>query len=196
MSSGVLCVKIQGWLATARRGILAPTAEDTARACGADGDVPGEVGATCGELVTAYQRLRTELQAIPVSDPLTAVVDEGERLLHYHQRMLRTALQLAFSINPDPRREAMRRRLTGIGAPAARLNTVRGQRDVGCPGGVVEDALVDGQQRRGGVGIAVPAREVARRHLDAQDHPNCVRLRGGRVRLGSFGTSPSVSLAF
>lgn len=108
---------------------LAPTAEDAVRACGADGDIPGEVGATCGELVTAYQRIRTELHAFPITDPVTTVVDEVERLLHYHQWLLRTALQLAFSINPDPRREAMRRRLAGVGAPATRLNTVRATRD-------------------------------------------------------------------
>jgi hypothetical protein len=105
--------------------VLAPVADDAVRACGQAGDVPGDVGRTCGELVTAYQRLRAELHELVVGPDLAETADEVDRLLHYHQWLVRSALQLAFSLNPDPRKEAMRRRLDGLGPPAARLQTVR-----------------------------------------------------------------------
>ncbi|WIV59145.1 hypothetical protein [Amycolatopsis nalaikhensis] len=108
-----------------RAAELAPVADGAVRACGAPGDVPGHVGRTCGELVTAYQQLRTELRDIPAEGALRGTADEIDRLLHYHQWLVRSALQLAFSLNPDPRTEAMRRRLDGLGPSATRLDALR-----------------------------------------------------------------------
>ncbi|MYW93774.1 hypothetical protein G3I59_24955 [Amycolatopsis rubida] len=103
----------------------APEADDAVRACGAPGDIPGRLGRTAGELVSTYHRLREELAAIPVDGDRVGLAAEAERLLQYHQWLLHTSLQLAFSLNPDPRKEAMRRRLDGVGPPAARLEALR-----------------------------------------------------------------------
>lgn len=100
---------------------LRPIADSTVRACGAPGEVPGEVGRTCGELVTAYQRLRAELRTIELTAEHQQLGEETARLLAYHQWLVRSALTLAFSITDNPRREPMRRRLTGLGAPGERL---------------------------------------------------------------------------
>jgi hypothetical protein len=106
---------------------LEPAAQRTVRACGSPGEVPGQVGADCGELITAYLRLRAELRDVPVDPQRQDLKEETEHLLHYHQWLLRTALELAFSISANPRREGMRRRLHGLGAPATRLAEVRQQ---------------------------------------------------------------------
>ncbi|MPZ86105.1 MAG: hypothetical protein GEV28_39345 [Actinophytocola sp.] len=71
--------------------------------------------------MTAYQRLRDELRRIDFAAEHRWLGEEVARLLRYHQWLVRTALQLAFAVTDNPRREPMRRRLTGLGAPAARL---------------------------------------------------------------------------
>ncbi|MBN9743313.1 hypothetical protein DMP23_19755 [Amycolatopsis sp. A1MSW2902] len=102
----------------------APATEEAVRACGAPGEVPGQVGHTCGELTSVYHRLREELASIPADD-CANLAAQAERLLQYHQWLLHNAAQLAFSRTPDPRTEAMRRRLDGVGPPAARLMALR-----------------------------------------------------------------------
>ncbi|GAA3567308.1 hypothetical protein GCM10022222_59100 [Amycolatopsis ultiminotia] len=104
---------------------VAPETETAVRACGAAGEVPGHVGRAGGELAGTYHRLREELHEIPVDDERAPLAAEIERLLQYHQWLLHSAVQLAFSLDPDPRREAMRRRLDGVGPPAARLRATR-----------------------------------------------------------------------
>ncbi|GAB3366179.1 MULTISPECIES: hypothetical protein [Amycolatopsis] len=110
-----------------RAAAVAPETETAVRACGAAGDVPGAIGHAGSELVSTYHRLREELNSIPVDRERAPLADEIGRLLQYHQWLMRTAVQLAFSLNQDPRREAMRRRLDGVGPPAARLQALRDQ---------------------------------------------------------------------
>jgi hypothetical protein len=78
--------------------------------CGAPGDVPGEAGSTCGELVTAYQRLRTKLHGIPNGPVADRPRGPDRSAVALRPLAGCSALQLAFSINHDPRREAMRHR--------------------------------------------------------------------------------------
>ncbi|MPZ86235.1 MAG: hypothetical protein GEV28_40050, partial [Actinophytocola sp.] len=76
-----------------RAAELEPVADRAVRECGAPGEVPGEVGRTCGELVTAYQRLRDELRRIDFAAEHRWLGEEVARLLRYHQWLVRTALQ-------------------------------------------------------------------------------------------------------
>jgi hypothetical protein len=118
--------ELRGLLAILDRACaLRPDADQVVRACGASDDVPGDVGHTGGELVGEYHRLRQELRELRVDDTIRPIAEELARLLEYHQWLVRAALQLAFSISDNPRRELMRRRLDGPGPPGERLARLR-----------------------------------------------------------------------
>ncbi|MFJ7280761.1 hypothetical protein [Kitasatospora sp. NPDC098663] len=94
-------------------------------ACGASGAVSGSVGRSGGVQLNIYQRLGTRLVHLDVDDTLAPYHEHAMRLIAYHRWILHEAMNLAFTPHPDPRAEAMRSRLAGLGRPAADLRTLR-----------------------------------------------------------------------
>ncbi|MFJ7244366.1 hypothetical protein ACIQWA_06915 [Kitasatospora sp. NPDC098652] len=104
-----------------------PAAEQVIAACGASGEVSGEVGQIGGRQLNIYQRLGTRLAELRVGDELAPLREHAMRLVAYHRWMLHEAMKLAFTPHHDVRAEAMRLRLTGLGAPANDLRALRGE---------------------------------------------------------------------
>lgn len=109
-----------------RAAAIASLVEQTVRACGQAGPVLGTAAQSGGDLISQYERLRHVLADIPVDEQYAPLAQEIATLLRYHQWLVHTSLELAFARNPDPRVEAMRLRLNGLGAPAQRrLDDIR-----------------------------------------------------------------------
>ncbi|MHB8275670.1 MAG: hypothetical protein ACYDC9_13080 [Dermatophilaceae bacterium] len=103
-----------------RAAAIAALAEQTVRACGQAGPVLGTAAQSGGDLVSQYERLRHVLADIPVDEQYAPLAQEIATLLRCHQWLVHASLELAFAHNPDPRVEAIRLRLNGLGAPAQR----------------------------------------------------------------------------
>ncbi|GAA3822191.1 hypothetical protein GCM10022403_064620 [Streptomyces coacervatus] len=85
----------------------------------------------CSRQSIALHRLRTRLQDLELTDPdLLQAQAQAARLLAYDLWMLRESLNLAFTIHRNPRTEAARLRLNGLGRHADDLRRLRdGLRD-------------------------------------------------------------------
>lgn len=95
-------------------------------ACGEPGPVPGQTARDCHRQSVALHRLLGRLRSLPLTDPdLVAAQHRAGRLLVCQQWMVRQALNLAFTMHPDPRTEAARLGLNGLGRPADDLRRLR-----------------------------------------------------------------------
>ncbi|GAA3792795.1 hypothetical protein [Streptomyces chiangmaiensis] len=95
-------------------------------ACGEPGPVPGQTARDCHRQSVALHRLLGRLRNIPVTDlDLVEVQRRAARLLVCQQWMVRQAVNLAFTAQPDPRIEAARLGLNGLGRPADDLLRLR-----------------------------------------------------------------------
>ncbi|MFI5683455.1 hypothetical protein [Streptomyces sp. NPDC051636] len=101
-------------------------ADEAVGACGEPGPVPGRAAQDCRRAGSAFHRLRARLEELPLTDAgLVEVQAYAGRLLAYDQWMLRQSLDLAFRAHPDPRTEAARLRINGLGRPADDLRRLR-----------------------------------------------------------------------
>ncbi|MCI3269880.1 hypothetical protein [Streptomyces cylindrosporus] len=107
--------------------VAAQTPADRAvAACGEPGPVSRQTARACGLQSIALHRLRTRLQDLRITDPeLARAQDRAARLLAYDLWMLRESLNLAFTVHHDPRTEAARLRLNGLGRHADDLRRLR-----------------------------------------------------------------------
>jgi hypothetical protein len=93
--------------------------------CGGLGAVPGEVGAEGNRVLVDYVRLHRQLVGLPAGPHVEPLLGRALTLVHYHRWILHEALHLAFATGPNARREQVRRRLHGLGAPAGQLRRLR-----------------------------------------------------------------------
>ncbi|NEB02396.1 hypothetical protein G3I78_25510 [Streptomyces sp. SID13726] len=101
-------------------------ADEAVAACGEPGPVSRGTARDCGRQSIALHRLRTRLQDLRLPDPdLAAARTRAACLLAYDLWMLRTSLNLAFTVHPVARTEAARLRLNGLGRPADDLRHLR-----------------------------------------------------------------------
>ncbi|RPF33268.1 hypothetical protein [Streptomyces sp. TLI_185] len=107
--------------------VAAQTPADAAvAACGDPGPVSRQTARMCSRQSSTLHRLRTRLQDLELSDPdLLRAQAHAARLLAYDLWMLRESLDLAFTLRPDPRTEATRLRLNGLGRHADDLRRLR-----------------------------------------------------------------------
>ena len=75
-------------------------------------------------IAPVHSRLRHDTDQLAVPPDLEPCREHLARALAYHQLMVREALHLAFSVTPNPSREPLRARFTGLGAPADLLPTL------------------------------------------------------------------------
>ncbi|WP_367324889.1 hypothetical protein [Streptomyces sp. HUAS ZL42] len=107
-------------------------------ACGEPGPVSCQAAQEAGRQSVVLHRLRGRVGELDVTDAdLVEAQAYAGRLLAYDQWMVRQALDLAFTVHRDPRVEAARLRINGLGRPADELrrlrDSVRAQVDVGGP---------------------------------------------------------------
>ncbi|MER6420656.1 hypothetical protein [Streptomyces sp. NPDC001137] len=107
--------------------VAAQTPADAAvAACGEPGPVSRRTARMCSHQSSTLHRLRTRLQDLELTDPdLQRAQAHAARLLAYDLWMLRESLDLAFTLRPDPRTEAARLRLNGLGRHADDLRRLR-----------------------------------------------------------------------
>ncbi|GHA00050.1 hypothetical protein ACFOOM_19385 [Streptomyces echinoruber] len=103
-----------------------PAADAAVAACGAPDGPTGQAAQDCGRVCSAFHRLRAELHGLTLTAPdLARAQAHAGRLLAYDQWMVHQALNLAFSVHPEPRTEAARLQLNGLGRPADDLRRLR-----------------------------------------------------------------------
>jgi hypothetical protein len=103
-----------------------PAADAAVAACGAPDGPTGQAAQDCGRVCSAFHRLRAELHGLVLTAPdLARAQAHAGRLLAYDQWMVHQALNLAFSVHPEPRTEAARLQLNGLGRPADDLRRLR-----------------------------------------------------------------------
>lgn len=107
--------------------VAAQTAADAAvAACGEPGPVSRLTARMCSRQSGTLHRLRTRLQDLELTEPdLERAQARAARLLAYDLWMLRQSLDLAFTLRPDPRTEAARLHLNGLGRHADDLRRLR-----------------------------------------------------------------------
>ncbi|MEU1269521.1 hypothetical protein [Streptomyces sp. NPDC005799] len=124
--------QLRALVAVLDEAVAAQSPADAAvAACGEPGPVSCLTARACGRQSIALHRLRTRLQDLRLTDPdLALAQDRAACLLAYDLWMLRESLNLAFTVHPDPRTEAARLRLNGLGRHADDLRRLRdGLRD-------------------------------------------------------------------
>ena len=95
-------------------------------ACGEPGPVSCQTAQEAGRQSVVLYRLRGRVCELAVTDAdLVEAQAYAGRLLAYDQWMVRQALNLAFTVHPDPRVEAARLRINGLGRPADELRRLR-----------------------------------------------------------------------
>ncbi|MEU6754880.1 hypothetical protein [Streptomyces sp. NPDC046685] len=102
-----------------------PLADRAVAACGQPAPVPGSAAQDAERQNSVYHRLIVRLRAMHLAEDLTPVGEQASRLLAYHEWILHHAVNLAFTSQPDPRIEAARLRLNGLGKPAVDLRRLR-----------------------------------------------------------------------
>lgn len=102
-----------------------PVADRVVAACGRRGPVSGSVTHTGGEQMSVYHKLNVRLSELSVDDDFEERKQRAARFLAYHQWILHQAVSLACATSPDPRVEAARLRMRGLGDPAEGLRDLR-----------------------------------------------------------------------
>jgi hypothetical protein len=107
--------------------VAAQTPADAAvAACGEPGPVSRQTARSCSRQSITLHRLRARLQDLHLTEPdLLQAQSHAARLLAYDLWMLRESLDLAFTIHGNPRTEAARLRLNGLGRHADDLRRLR-----------------------------------------------------------------------
>jgi hypothetical protein len=114
-----------GLLAAVRRGVeLQAAADRVIRACALPGETPTWVAREGGRIEREYGLLYARVRKLVVGPDLFALHRRAGDLLNYHVEMLDAALNLAFPKYRNPRLEARRVRLDGLGPPAEDLRAV------------------------------------------------------------------------
>jgi hypothetical protein len=93
--------------------------------CGRPGRVPTKVAHDGSLVFCGYWRLRRDLAGLPIGADLGGLRDDLSKLIACHQMLVHGSIALAFQPLPTPRSENARLRLTGLGAPGARLRELR-----------------------------------------------------------------------
>jgi hypothetical protein len=115
-------------LAAVRRGVkLQAAADRVIRACALPGETPTWVAREGGRIEREYGLLYARVRKLIVGPDLLALHRRAGDLLNYHVEMLDAALNLAFPKYRNPRLEARRVRLDGLGPPAQDLRAVGSQ---------------------------------------------------------------------
>ncbi|MEU6254245.1 hypothetical protein [Streptomyces sp. NPDC047043] len=119
--------QVRALVAVLDEAVAAQTPADAAvAACGEPGPVSSGTARSCGQQSITLHRLRTRLQDLELTDPdLLQARAHAARLLAFDLWMLRESLNLAFTLRPDPRTEAVRLRLNGLGRHADDLRHLR-----------------------------------------------------------------------
>jgi hypothetical protein len=119
--------QVRALVAVLDEAVAAQTPADAAvAACGDPGPVSSLTARSCGRQSITLHRLRTRLEELDLTDPdLLRIRAHAARLLAYDLWMLRESLDLAFTLHPDPRTEAARLRLNGLGRHADDLRHLR-----------------------------------------------------------------------
>ncbi len=93
--------------------------------CGRPGRVPTRVAHEGSLVFCGYWRLRRDLAGLQIGADLSAIRDDLSRLIACHQMLVHGSIALAFQPLPTPSSENARLRLSGLGAPGARLRELR-----------------------------------------------------------------------
>ncbi|MCI3239879.1 MULTISPECIES: hypothetical protein [Streptomyces] len=119
--------QVHALVAVLDEAVAAQTPADAAvAACGEPGPVSRQTARSCGQQSITLHRLRARLQDIELTEPdLVQVRARAARLLAYDLWMLRESLNLAFTLHQNPRTEAARLRLNGLGRHADDLRRLR-----------------------------------------------------------------------
>lgn len=90
-------------------------------ACGEPGPAIGVVSRRAGALIVDYYRLQHRLDGVPFDGRRAALAAEVGTQLYLRQGLLRSALQLAFPMNPSTGSERARAGFNGLAEQATRL---------------------------------------------------------------------------
>jgi len=104
---------------------LQPEAEAVIRACARPGETPTRLARDGGWVVGQYFLLHKQVEQLPVDRSLAQLHRRARELLAYHLELLGVCLNLAFPQYRDPKLEARRLSLDGLGPPAVQLRKLR-----------------------------------------------------------------------
>lgn len=102
-----------------------PLADRAVAACGETGPVVASAAQEAGLQISVYHRLIVRLRELNRDGDIVPLAERASRLLAYHEWILHQSVNLAFTAQPEPRIEAARLRLDGLGRPAAHLRELR-----------------------------------------------------------------------
>lgn len=102
-----------------------PLADRAVAACGEPGPVVASAAQEAGLQISVYHRLIVRLRELNRDGDIASVTERASQLLAYHEWILHQSVNLAFTAQPEPRIEAARLRLDGLGRPAVHLRELR-----------------------------------------------------------------------